>query len=115
MVHVVDATGKVIPNNAHVFDGRAQEDTLDEKTKARAAALGIKVSSITPELADKWGILISPRQPPGKSKPSTPPKQGRPKPTASRLISPEEVKEHEKHQADLDKLLREVYPHLYES
>ena len=45
---------------------------MDPKMKARAAALGISVQSITPELAEKWGILIFPGPRRGQSKPATP-------------------------------------------
>ena len=45
---------------------------MNEKMKARAEALGISVQSITPELAAKWGILMSPGPRRGQSKPATP-------------------------------------------
>ena len=45
---------------------------MDEKRRARLEAKGIKVQSITPELAAKWGILMSPGQRRGQSKPATP-------------------------------------------
>ena len=48
-----------------------QEDTLNAKNRAKATALGISVQSITPELAEKWGILISPGSRRGQSKPAT--------------------------------------------
>jgi len=48
---------------------------LDEKMKARAEALGISVQSITPELAAKGGILMSPGPRRGQSKPPSPESQ----------------------------------------
>lgn len=33
---------------------------MNAKNSARAEALGISVQSITPELAAKWGVLMSP-------------------------------------------------------
>ena len=45
---------------------------MDAKMRAKAAALGISVQSITPELAAKWGILMSPGQRRGQSKPAAP-------------------------------------------
>ena len=45
---------------------------MDAKRKARLEAEGISVQSITPELAAKWGILMSPGQRRGQSKPATP-------------------------------------------
>jgi len=40
---------------------------LDEKRKAKWKAAGINVQSITPELAEEWGTLISPGPRPGQS------------------------------------------------
>ena len=51
---------------------------MDEKRRARLEAKGIKVQSITPELAAKWGILMSPGQRRGQSKPPIP--EGQPNP-----------------------------------
>jgi len=48
---------------------------MDPKMKARAAALGISVQSITPELAAKGGILMSPGPRRGQSKPPSPESQ----------------------------------------
>ena len=48
---------------------------MDPKMKARVAALGISVQSITPELAEKWGVLMSPGPRRGQSKPVTPESQ----------------------------------------
>ena len=45
---------------------------MDAKRKARLEAKGISVQSITPELAAKWGILMSLGQRRGQSKPVTP-------------------------------------------
>ena len=45
---------------------------MNAKMRAKAAALGITVQSITPELAAKWGTLMSPGQRRGQSKPATP-------------------------------------------
>jgi len=56
--------------------------TLDEKRKARLKARGINVLSITPELAEKWGTLISPGPRRGRSKPNTPNKIQADKPSA---------------------------------
>ena len=51
---------------------------MDPKRKARLEALGISVQSITPELAAKWGTLMSPGQRRGQSKPAAP--EGQPNP-----------------------------------
>lgn len=51
---------------------------MNEKMRAKAAALGISVQSITPELAAKWGTLMSPGQRRGQSKPPGP--EGQPNP-----------------------------------
>ena len=51
---------------------------MDAKMRAKAAALGISVQSITPELAAKWGTLMSPGQRRGQSKPPGP--EGQPNP-----------------------------------
>jgi len=59
-----------------------EEATLDEKRKARLKARGINVLSITPELAEKWGTLISPGPRREKSKPNTPKKIQADKPSA---------------------------------
>jgi len=48
---------------------------MDPKNKARLEAEGNIVQSITPELAAKWGILMSPGQRRGQSKPATPESQ----------------------------------------
>jgi len=45
---------------------------LDPKNKARLEAEGISGQSITPELAAKWGTLMSPGRRRGQSKPVTP-------------------------------------------
>ena len=45
---------------------------MDPKNKARLEAEGNSVQSITPELAAKWGILMSPGQRRGQSRPPTP-------------------------------------------
>lgn len=52
-----------------------QEDTMDPKRKARLEALGISGQSITPELAAKWGTLMSPGPRRGQSKPAMPESQ----------------------------------------
>ena len=51
---------------------------MDPKRKARLEALGISVQSITPELAAKWGTLMSPGQRRVQSKP--PRLEGQPNP-----------------------------------
>jgi hypothetical protein len=51
---------------------------LDEKRKARYAALGIKVSSMTQEEADSLGILIHSGNPLGPSRQNTPDNQNQP-------------------------------------
>jgi len=61
---------------------KMEEATLDEKRKARLKARGINVLSITPELAEKWGTLISPGPRREKSKPNTPKKIQADKPSA---------------------------------
>ena len=48
---------------------------MNAKNRAKAAALGISVQSITPELAEKWGTLMSPGPRRGQSKPATPESQ----------------------------------------
>ena len=48
---------------------------MDAKRKARLEAKGISVQSITPELAAKWGILMSPGPRRGQSKTATPESQ----------------------------------------
>jgi hypothetical protein len=58
---------------------------MDPKRKARLEAEGNSVQSITSELAAKWGILISPGQRRGQSKPPGPegqPGQANPNGTA---------------------------------
>ena len=45
---------------------------MNAKNRAKATALGISVQSITPELAARWGILMSPGQRRGQSKPAAP-------------------------------------------
>lgn len=45
---------------------------MDPKRKARLEALGISVQPITPELAAEWGILMSPGQRRGQSRPPAP-------------------------------------------
>ena len=45
---------------------------MDPKNRARLEAEGISGQSITPELAAKWGILMSPGQRRGQSKPAAP-------------------------------------------
>ena len=51
---------------------------MDPKRKARLEALGISVQPITPELAAKWGILMSPGQRRGQSRPPAPEGQSGP-------------------------------------
>jgi len=55
---------------------------LDEKRKAKWKAAGINVQSITPELAEEWGTLISPGPRRGRSKADTPQKIQADKPSA---------------------------------
>lgn len=45
---------------------------MDAKNRARLEAEGISVQSITPELAEKWGTLMSFGERSGQSKPATP-------------------------------------------
>ena len=45
---------------------------MDAKNRARLEAEGISVQSITPELAAKWGTLMSFGERSGQSKPATP-------------------------------------------
>ena len=60
---------------------------MDAKMRARAAALGISVQSITPELAAKWGILMSPGQRRGQSKTPEPEGQAGPANPNSKTLS----------------------------
>jgi len=61
---------------------KMEEATLDEKRKARLKARGINVQSITPELAEEWGTLVSQGPRREKSKPNTPEKIQADKPSA---------------------------------
>lgn len=53
---------------------------MDPKNKARLEAEGNSVQSITPELAARWGTLMSPGQMRGQSKPPAP--EGQPSPAS---------------------------------
>lgn len=85
---------------------------MDEKRKARYKALGINVQSVTPELAEKWGTLISPGQRRGKSKPSTP--QEEPNSTQSRSATKEDWEEFERNDVHLMRALRRNHPEKFE-
>lgn len=63
---------------------------MDPKRKARLEALGISVQAITPELAAKWGILMSPGQRRGQSKPAAPEGQPNPANPNSKTLPAEE-------------------------
>ena len=65
---------------------------MDEKRRARLEAKGIKVQSIMPELAEKWGTLMSFGERSGQSKPPSPESQHGPaNPSSTELPAGEQL------------------------